>query len=86
MIMKKLTATDARNNWFELIRQSVTGHRVFHIMSKAGDAVLLSQEDYDNLIETLDLLSQPGLLKSVKKAKKEIKEGKTYSMDEVFDE
>ena len=84
--MKTLTATDARNNWFEVLKGSVTGHRVYRITSKEGGAILLSEEDYENLIETLELLSQPGMLKSIKQAKKDIKEGKTYSMKEVFGE
>jgi len=84
--MKTLTATDARNNWFELIKKSIKGHKIFRITSKEGGAVLLSQEDYESLLETLELLSQPGMLKGVKRAKKEIKENKTYSMKEIFGE
>lgn len=37
-----------------------------------------------SLLETLKLLSTPGMVKSIHKARKEIKEGKTYSMEEVF--
>ena len=82
--MKTLTATDARNNWFELIKNSIKGHNIYRITSKEGGAVLLSEEDYESLLETLELLSTPGMLKSIKQAKKEIKEGKTFSMKEVF--
>lgn len=82
--MTTFTATKARSHWFELVKQSTKSHRMFRIRSKDGDAVLLSQEDYDSLLETLELLSTPGLLKSIQKARKEIKEGKTYSMQEVF--
>ncbi len=84
--MKTLTATDARNHWFELLKNSVHEHRVYRITSKEGGTVLMSEEDYENLIETLELLTVPGMLKSIKQAKKEIKEGKTYSMKEVFGE
>lgn len=45
---------------------------------------MLCEEDYESLMETLELLSQPGMLKSIKQAKKEIKQGKTCSMKEVF--
>lgn len=84
--MTTLTATDARSNWFELLKKIIKGHRVCRIISKEGRAVMLSEEDYENLMETLELLSQPGMLKSIKRAKKEIKQGKTYSMKEVFGE
>lgn len=82
--MKTITATNARNNWFELLKKSVKGHRAFRITSKEGGAVLLSEEDYDSLIETLEILSTPGMCKSIKEAQKQIVDGKTYSMKEVF--
>lgn len=82
--MTTLSATDARNQWFELLKKSVKGHRIFCIASKEGGAVLLSQEDYESLLETLELLSEPGLLKSIKKARKDIAEGRTFTMKEVF--
>ena len=82
--MQTLTATDARHKWFELLKHSVKGHQVYRITSKEGGAVLLSEEDYESLLETLELLSLPGLKKSVRQAKKEIKAGKTYSVKEVF--
>ena len=82
--MQTLSATDARSKWFELLKKSVKGHEVYRITSKDGDAVLLSQEEYESLIETLELLSLPGMAKSIQQAKKDIKQGKTYSMKEVF--
>lgn len=82
--METLTATDARSHWFELLKGIAKGHRVYRIKSKEGDAVLLSEEDYENLVETLELLSVPGMLKSIKEAKKDIKAGKTYSMKDIF--
>ena len=84
--MKTLTATDARDDWFSLLRNSVKGHRIYRITAKEGGAILLSEEDYENLLETLELLSTPRMLKSIRQAKKEIKEGKVYSIKEVFGE
>jgi antitoxin YefM len=82
--MTTVTATHARKNWFDILKQSVRGHRIYEITSKDGEVVLLSKDDYDNLLETLELMSVPGLVQSLDKARKEIKAGKTYSMDEVF--
>ena len=82
--MPTLTATDARTRWFELVKGSTKGHQIYRISSKEGGVVLLSEEDYESLLETLELLSIKGLLKTVRMAKKEIKEGKTYSINEVF--
>ncbi|MBF0532880.1 MAG: type II toxin-antitoxin system prevent-host-death family antitoxin [Candidatus Omnitrophica bacterium] len=82
--MTTLTATHAREKWFEMLRKSVKGHQVYQINSREGEAVLLSKADYDNLMETLELAAIPGLVKSVKTAEQEIKSGKSYAWDEVF--
>lgn len=45
---------------------------------------MLSEEDYEGLVETLELLSVPGSYESVKEADKQIHEGPTYSIEDVF--
>ncbi len=82
--MKTYTATEARRELFTLLKRSVRGHQQFRITHKAGDVVVLSQEDYESLLETLELLSTPGLLKSVRQARREIAKGETYSLEEVL--
>jgi antitoxin YefM len=82
--MRTLTATEARKELFTLLKRSVRGHQQFRIAYKGGDVVLLSQEDYENLLETLELLSTPGFLKSIRQARREIARGETYSLEEVL--
>jgi antitoxin YefM len=82
--MKTFTATQARKELFALLKRSVRGHQQFRIAHKDGNVVLLSQEDYENLLETLELLSTPGLVKSIRRAQREIAQGKTYSLEEVL--
>lgn len=82
--MDTLTATEARKELFTLLKRSVRGHRQFRIKHKEGDVVLLSQEDYDALLETLELLSTPGLLRSIRRARREIARGETYPLEEVL--
>lgn len=82
--METLTATEARTHLFGLLKKSVKSHQMYRIRSKEGEVVLLSEEDYEGLLETLELLSTPGFLKSIRQAKKEIKEGKTYSLKEIW--
>ena len=46
--------------------------------------ILMSEETYDNLIETAELLSIPGFKVSIKKAEQEIKKGEWFTLEEVF--
>ncbi len=79
-----ITATEARQNIFQLVRKSVRGHVPIKITSKEGDAVLISEEDYESLLETLELLSLPGLRKSIQEAREDIRAGRTKSIKEIF--
>jgi antitoxin YefM len=82
--MKTITATSARSGLFNIIKDAAATHRLYRITSRAGTAVLIPEEDFDGLLETLELLSTPGVLAGVRKARREIAEGKTYSIKEVF--
>ena len=44
------------------------------------EAVLLSGEDYEGLLETIEILSDKEAVKRIKKAKAEIKKGKTVPL------
>ena len=79
-----VTATEARQNLFKLVKKSVKGHVPVKITSKEGDAVLVSEEDYEGLLETLELLSLPGMRKSIREAKADIRAGRTKSLKEIF--
>jgi antitoxin YefM len=54
-----VSASEARKNLFPLIAQVNDDRIAVEISSKAGDAVLLSKADYDSLMETAYLLSNP---------------------------
>ena len=82
--MKSITATAAREDLFNIIKHSVKSHQPCRISSRAGEAVLISKDDFESLIETLELLSTPGLLEDVRKAKADIAAGRVYSMKDVF--
>ena len=83
--MKTITASRARSELFSLLKNTAKGHRQVRITSKEGSVVLMSEADYENLIETLELLSIAGLKESLQEADSEIEKGETYSLDEVFD-
>lgn len=68
--MEILSASEARANLFGLLEQVNKDHLPRHITSRKGNAVLLSKEDWDSLLETLYLQSIPGLVQSVRVAEK----------------
>ena len=47
-------------------------------------AVMMSVEEYESLIETLEILSDPELMAQLRKAKKEKEKGKFLTHEEVW--
>ncbi len=56
-----------------------------YIITRHGkpEAVMLSEEDYQGLLETLDILSDQRLIKSIKKAGEDLKKGKGISWEKA---
>lgn len=79
-----VTATEARQNLFQLLKKSVKGHVPVKITSKEGAVVMISEEDYEGLLETLELLSLPGMRESIQEAKSDIRAGRTKSLKKIF--
>ncbi|MBW2195229.1 MAG: type II toxin-antitoxin system Phd/YefM family antitoxin [Deltaproteobacteria bacterium] len=82
--MNKLTATDARRDFFEIVKGATQKHQIYRIQHRNGSVVLLSEEEYDSLVETLELLSIPGFRESIKRSAEQMKRGETVSFKEVF--
>ncbi len=82
--MTTLTATAARKEFFDLVKKAAQGHKTYRIQHPQGAAVLMSEEDYEGLLETLELLSLPDFRKRLKSSIKQMKSGETVSLTEVF--
>lgn len=82
--MTYLTATEARGDFFSLIKDAARKHEIFHIRHAAGNAVLLSEEEYESLLETAQLLSSTEFNKSFKRSKKQWENNKTIPFEEVL--
>lgn len=63
--------SEARAKLFSLVEQVQQSHEPVILKGKRANAVILSQEDYDSLQETLYLHSVPGLTESILQAGKE---------------
>ena len=64
--MTGITATEARSNLYRLIDETAESHRPIVIMGKRNRAVLISEEDWSAIQETLYLLSVPGMRESIR--------------------
>lgn len=58
--MAVVDVTQARRDLFDMVNRVQEGER-FIIKSKDCNAVLMSEEEYDSLLETLYLLSDPDM-------------------------
>jgi len=61
-----LNATEARSKLYSLIDETTDTHQPIVITGKRGNAVLVSEEDWNAIVETLHLLSVPGMRESIK--------------------
>ena len=64
--MTTLDATEARSRLHNLIDETAQTHRPILIMGKRGNAVLLAEEDWNAINETLYLVSIPGMRESIR--------------------
>ena len=62
-----ITATKARSNLYKLIDDVASSHEAIEITGKRGNAVLVSEDDWRSIQETLYLLSIPGMRESIRK-------------------
>ena len=63
--MTTVNVTEARANLYKLIDDATVSHEPVVITGKRGNAVLLSEDDWNAINETLYLLSVPGMRESI---------------------
>jgi prevent-host-death family protein len=68
--MEIYTTSQARANLFKLIEHTAESHDPVYIVGKNNKAVLISEEDYRAMIETLYITSIPGMKESILSASK----------------
>jgi antitoxin YefM len=77
--MATITATEARRRLYQLLDEVAMSHEPVQITGRRGNAVLVSEEDWRAVQETLYLLSIPGMRES-------IREGLATPIDDLEDE
>lgn len=64
--MPTLSATEARTKLYNLIDQASSTHEPILITGKRSNAVLISEDDWRSIQETIYLLNIPGMRKSIR--------------------
>ena len=65
--MISLPVTQARSRLYELLDQTAASHEPIQITGKRANAVLVSEQDWRSIQETLYLVSIPGMRDSIRK-------------------
>ncbi len=69
--MTTTNITNFRKNAFQYVEQTIKYNEPVNISTKDGNAVLLSEEDYSGMMETLYLISAPGMREKLMQGMKE---------------
>ena len=64
--MSTTNVTNARQNLFRLIDEVNSSHEPVHISGKKGSAVLIAEDDWKAIEETLYLNAIPGMADSIR--------------------
>jgi prevent-host-death family protein len=84
--MSTLPLAEVRANLSKIVDEAVRTHERTEITRKGRRAaVLLSADDYDSIMETLDILSDEALMRDVRDAEAGA-EREIYTLDEVAEE
>ena len=83
-LMPVMNATALRKNLFGTIEDVVAYNEPVTITSKSGNVVMISESDYNALMETVYLMSNPSFMEGYKEAKKQ--DRSTYEKIDLDDE
>lgn len=83
--MEITNASDLRKNLFKSLENVIEFNDSITVNTKKGNAVILSEDEYNALLETVYLMSQPGLVNKIKEGEKEdINSMSTYNPNEAW--
>ena len=83
--VETLSASDARKELYSLVKSCELRSKMFILTSKGKAAArLLSEEDYESLMETFEVLSDKKQVERLANALKHIRQGKLHTHEEAF--
>ena len=83
--MTVLTVTQAKAHFLEIVRNSDKRLERF-LITKQGKpaAVIMNADEFEGWLETLEIMSNKKLLAQIRKAKKEVEQGKVKTFKDVI--
>lgn len=82
-----LPATEVRKKFFKILEDVKKPNRVYTItLGGKPKAVILSSEEYEAWRETVEVMSDPEIIKDLKEAEKDFKAGRYTPLEEVLKE
>lgn len=69
--MTTISASEARANLYRLIDEAASSHQPLLISGKRNNAILISEDDWKAMQETVFLLSIPGMRESIREGMEE---------------
>lgn len=84
--MKSTRVSDYRSRLANYHKQVLTDHEPLLIPGQEGSVVVLPEQDYENLIETIHILRDKTTMRSLERSRKEVaaKQLSGHGMKEVF--
>ena len=83
--MKTVTASNFMNDFASYFRQTVKNNQLVTIADETGAGVFMSEEDYNGLIVTLELTSDPRFVSELNAADiQPLEECRVYTTDEKW--
>lgn len=85
--MTTFPLAEVRANLSKLVDEAVRTHQRVEVTRKGRRAaVILSADDYDSIMETLDILGDQELMREMRDAESAAQRGEVFTLDEVTEE
>lgn len=84
--MKSIKATDAKKHLLEIIRDADESFERYCI-TRNGEpkAVIMSVDDYEGWLETLEIMSSKEAVREIRKARKELDAGRGIPFEKILE-
>ena len=81
--MQKLTITEARKKLMKLPEEAEKSEIIAITRRNKEIMALMSWELYEGLLETIEILGDPELMKNLKKGMEQVRSGKTHTIEQT---